>query len=100
MIFDSMTIHFRLSLILIIEGHKATLECEILGYPRPSVQWLKENEVIKSHDRFKIGSEGTTHYLIIDDLRPEDNGLYTVAATNNLGTSTSSAAINVLPGIV
>jgi hypothetical protein len=66
----------------------------------PSVQWLKDNKVIKAGDHFLTGSEGHKYYLIIKDIKPEDVGLYTVAATNPLGTSSSSAAINVLPGII
>ncbi|CAG2158572.1 unnamed protein product [Oppiella nova] len=81
------------------EGQTATLECEISGYPTPSVQWLKENKIISNEDRFETRSNGNKHYLIINDLKPEDVGLYTVAATNTLGTSSSSAAINVLPGV-
>jgi len=63
------------------------------------VQWLKDNKAIKTGDHFVTGSVGRKHYLIINDINPDDVGLYTVAATNSLGTSSSSAAINVLPGI-
>ena len=81
------------------EGQTATLDCEIFDNPMPSVQWLKDNQIISNEERYITRVEGRKHYLIITDLRHEDVGLYTVAATNSLGTSSSSAAINVLPGV-
>lgn len=57
------------------EAESITLEVE-LSREKPMVRWMKDWTPV-NNDRFRIGYNGTTHYLTIDPLRRSDSGEYT-----------------------
>ena len=57
------------------------LTCRASGYPKPEIQWHKDNQVISGF-RFKKTPQGD---LQITDVKPKDAGFYTCTASNVSG---------------
>lgn len=80
------------------EGSPIDLKVKIKGFPQPNLQWLKDGREIKpddDHIKTTQKPDGSIS-LTIDNATPNDSGKYTVIASNDLGTSSSSAKISVL----
>ncbi|KAK7126172.1 hypothetical protein R3I93_021530 [Phoxinus phoxinus] len=65
---------------------KAVLPCLALGYPKPEVSWIKEDDLIKVNSRISILESGS---LKINNIRKEDAGQYRCAARNSFGIAYS-----------
>ncbi|RZC41074.1 I-set and/or Spectrin domain containing protein, partial [Asbolus verrucosus] len=85
-----------LSDVLVSEGEKVAFEGNVTGEPRPEVKWLLNNQPITATDHVKIShdDEGTIR-LEIENVRPEDKGVYTVKATNSSGDAKCFAQLIV-----
>ncbi|XP_034035488.1 hemicentin-1 [Thalassophryne amazonica] len=71
------------------------LACQVQGTPPPTVQWLKDGEVIKStgNKRFRISPDGST--LTVAAAHTTDSGKYTCVATNAAGEEDRIFNLNV-----
>ena len=69
----------------------AILKCRAAGNPHPKVTWFKVNSTLPV-GRHAVESSGA---LILQDIRPEDEGQYTCKAENLLGTINASARLTV-----
>jgi len=71
----------------LIEGDKLELQCKVKGFPRPIVQWLKNNQVLNMTEgnRIQLGSLNgfPNAHLIIKAVEFEDAGDYTCRATSS-----------------
>lgn len=80
------------------QGSSLGLKVKVRAYPNEDLQWLRDGEKINAEgdDRIKItrGPDGTST-LTIDDVRPEDSGIYSAVASNESGTTKSSAYVAV-----
>ncbi|KAI2811059.1 hypothetical protein BLOT_002229 [Blomia tropicalis] len=83
-------------------GQPLTLKCIASGNPIPQVVWhIYDNLPIPDHiARYRIGDYVTrdsllVSYVNISSVLPEDGGLYTCSATNDVATVSHSARINV-----
>jgi len=83
----------------LIEGQSLHLECHV----RPtddanlSITWLKDGQPLQASHRFKhLSNFG---YVGLDFLQvyPEDSGLYTCRAKNNMGVAEVSCSLNCRP---
>lgn len=85
-----------LSDVLVSEGENVTLEGNVLGEPRPEVKWLLNNTPITASDHVKIihDAEGNIK-LEIENVKPEDKGVYTVKASNPSGDAKCFAQLIV-----
>lgn len=75
------------------------MKVKVQGEPQPQLKFLHDGvEIEPDNDRIKIKErpDGTTS-LVIDEAKPEDSGNYTVIASNDLGTATTSAEVTVEP---
>ncbi|CAG5130561.1 unnamed protein product, partial [Candidula unifasciata] len=70
-----------------------TLECEAHGIPRPVITWVRNGDVLKPSDYFKILSKGSLKIL---GLVNSDDGMYQCVAENELGDAQASAQLVVL----
>lgn len=64
-----------------------TFEGNVVGDPVPEIRWLLNNQPISDTDHVKIShdiNDGTIR-LEIENVRPEDKGVYTVKAVNSSG---------------
>ena len=73
-----------------------------LGNPEPNVRWKKDGREIKpkkKDKRFLISwdIDNNLNTLEIKDAEVEDSGVYTVEATNSLGTVQSTVTVTVQP---
>ena len=73
------------------ESQTAILKCTAAGNPPPKVTWFKVNSTLPV-GRHVVESSGA---LILQDIRPEDEGLYTCKAENLMGTISASARLTV-----
>jgi titin len=67
------------------EHTTAELACKITGRPLPDIKWYRYGKEIVSGRKHKMRSDGETHILSVADLSPQDEGHYTIIATNNVG---------------
>uniref|UniRef100_A0A8C5AZA6 non-specific serine/threonine protein kinase n=1 Tax=Gadus morhua TaxID=8049 RepID=A0A8C5AZA6_GADMO len=78
-------------------GETGVLRCKISGRPRPSIA-LKgpdQNPVVNT-DRLTITIRDTGDILLkICNVMPQDTGIYTCVAVNDLGSASTSASIKV-----
>ena len=69
----------------------AILKCTAAGNPPPKFTWFKVNSTLPV-GRHVVDSSGA---LILQDIRPEDEGQYTCKAENLMGTINASARLTV-----
>ncbi|XP_026135593.1 myotilin [Carassius auratus] len=86
-----------------VKGQLVVLECRIRGTPPLHISWFRENEqIIDSADfrilRKKASSASVPEELctlVITEAYPEDSGIFKCTATNQFGTVTCSAMLDV-----
>ncbi|XP_021696069.1 LOW QUALITY PROTEIN: obscurin [Aedes aegypti] len=79
-----------------LPGLEAKFPAKLVGTPRPTVQWYKNETPIYPSDRYKMKYEGEHCYLYIKECVESDTGLYSCIATNREGTSTVEAKLDVV----
>ncbi|XP_052813115.1 uncharacterized protein LOC128240501 isoform X5 [Mya arenaria] len=77
------------------EGSKAMFECRVMGIPEPEISWMKDGRVIVPGGRFHMTSEGGTCQMTIDNITPQDAGVYTCIISNAQGKSSSTASLKL-----
>ena len=73
------------------EGQTALLKCTAEGHPPPQVTWSKVKSSLPV-GRHVVESSGA---LIIKNVKPEDDGVYSCRAENLLGSVNASAKLTV-----
>ncbi|XP_046430781.1 obscurin isoform X5 [Neodiprion fabricii] len=83
--------------LTVVEGFPAKLEVKTIGKPPAQLKWLHNGvEVIPDGQHIKIiDLPDGTHAFVIDKARPEDSGEYQAVATNNQGSASSKANVDV-----
>lgn len=72
------------------------LKCRVIGTPYPKIKWFKDWQPLAESSRIHIKwEEPDCCTLALNDSILKDGGLYSCAATNVAGTSTTSAMLNV-----
>ncbi|XP_070568569.1 protein sax-3-like [Ptychodera flava] len=74
----------------ITTGSTARLQCEAHGYPKPTIRWLKDNEMI-SNPRITARDS----MLTIMNAQISDSGIYLCIASNPAGSVNVSAVLEV-----
>ncbi|XP_044192455.1 triple functional domain protein isoform X2 [Thunnus albacares] len=79
-------------------GESVTLRCKVCGRPRATVTWKGPNQSnLTNNGHFSIAYSDTGEATLrIIGAAPDDDGVYTCVATNELGSVTSSASLRVL----
>ena len=74
------------------EGNNATVSCNAIGNPSPSITWTKNGSIISTagDPRSTFGADNKS--LTITNVSRADSGQYQCVASNNLGKATSNAA--------
>lgn len=76
-------------------GGTAMLELQYKGYPKPEVVWKHEGETIEAGGKYKfLHEDAETMSLVIKGVQPEDAGIYSITARNELGED--STVINLI----
>ena len=76
---------------IVNESQTAILKCIADGNPKPTVTWSKLNSVLPV-GRHVVEPSGT---MTLNDVRPEDAGIYSCSADSLLGSANASAKIVV-----
>ncbi|VDK76342.1 unnamed protein product [Onchocerca ochengi] len=80
------------------EGARTVLEVRVLGEPPPTVQWKHNDQplytTLETHTEDDING---WYRVVIENIRPQHSGMYTVIAKNRAGEARSGATLNVEP---
>lgn len=82
----------RPSDVTVVVGESARLTCGASGQPEPTITWTKNGNAIPSTFQFTVDPNGD---LVINNIQPEDHGLYRCSATNNVQTIVAEARVHV-----
>ena len=89
---------------IITEGDTATITCEALGYPPPTIVWnridgnLSDRVSVSDSVSVPTGYGNVTRVsvnLTITNAYREDTGVYTCSANNRISSNNKNASITV-----
>ena len=76
-------------------GDQAQIPIKLSG-DENTVTWYKDSQLIKFDKRIRVVTDEYNSYrLVIDDLRPEDKGTYTIVIKNKAGQVEIKTVVNV-----
>ncbi|XP_053554191.1 obscurin-like protein 1 isoform X2 [Bombina bombina] len=84
-----------------LQGHRVILECKV-NPPRAKVTWLRGGREIQHSSKYQICVEDAFRQLIISDVTPEDEDVYTVSTTGGQSSArvfVEGLAIQLLRGL-
>nr|XP_031830862.1 fasciclin-2-like isoform X1 [Nomia melanderi] len=84
------------TMVDIIEGEDASIQCKAHGKPQPSISWVKLLNQQNLSDADRFGVNPTTGVLTITNVNREDSGKYQCTATNAVGSATMNITVNVI----
>ncbi|XP_076821519.1 myosin light chain kinase, smooth muscle-like isoform X3 [Clavelina lepadiformis] len=76
-------------------GDRVKFECKVDGRPKPTVVWEKDGKVVSASSRIRIMEVYGTHSLLISRVEHTDNGVYSLTASNHIGSDSCSAQLHV-----
>jgi len=68
-----------------IQGKPLKLQVEVIGNPKPNVEWFFEDRKVTANKFIKITENDTIHTLFIKETVLDDEGVYQCTATNKVG---------------
>ncbi|XP_030000348.1 hemicentin-1 [Sphaeramia orbicularis] len=77
----------------VIEGHMASLLCDVQAYPPPEITWTRDGQVLQFSTGFHVLPGG--QMLQLPRARLEDAGQYVCTATNSAGQDQKSILLSV-----
>ncbi|XP_067114846.1 tyrosine-protein kinase transmembrane receptor ROR2 isoform X2 [Osmerus mordax] len=85
--------------ITIVQGQTATLHCKVMGNPRPTIRWLKNDApVVQEQGRISIRKTEAGSKLRIQDLDTTDTGYYQCVASNTVKVISATGLLYVKLG--
>ena len=79
----------------VLIGEEVRLECQIVGRPRPRVEWLCDGSPVQGPRFVSVCDMDGTNLLLISPVTKEDDAEFECRATNPVGTASSFADIYV-----
>lgn len=77
------------------EGDLADFTCEVVGTPKPYLNWIYNGRQLVDDGKYVIFEEEGVNHLQIYDITPEDAGEYLVQAENEHGKVSCTADLQV-----
>uniref|UniRef100_A0AAG5CSE1 Twitchin n=1 Tax=Anopheles atroparvus TaxID=41427 RepID=A0AAG5CSE1_ANOAO len=88
----------KLKDVVAADGEPLQLNCHVNGDPLPQIVWTKDGKKLSSSDVIDIKYKSGIASLRINELFPEDSGLYVCTAKNSMGESSTQCTLNVKKG--
>uniref|UniRef100_A0A3P9IKN5 Ig-like domain-containing protein n=1 Tax=Oryzias latipes TaxID=8090 RepID=A0A3P9IKN5_ORYLA len=80
----------------VIEGEDVVMTAKFRGQPKPMVNWLKDNVMVKTVGRFVVHeTENATSELRINAAQKSDGGIYVCKIINEYGTKQAECRLKV-----
>ncbi|XP_056301239.1 leucine-rich repeat and fibronectin type-III domain-containing protein 2 [Danio aesculapii] len=80
--------------LLVLEGQTASLRCDAIGDPIPTIHWVTpEDRLLGNSSRTVVYRNGTLEILITTS---KDSGTFTCIAANLAGESTASVELSII----
>uniref|UniRef100_A0A5F8H955 Myomesin 3 n=1 Tax=Monodelphis domestica TaxID=13616 RepID=A0A5F8H955_MONDO len=79
----------------IMEDKTLCLTCIISGDPSPEITWLKNDQPVAFHDRYRMEVKGTVVTITIERVCSEDSGRYGIFVKNKYGSETGLVTVSV-----
>ncbi|XP_030627702.1 leucine-rich repeat and fibronectin type-III domain-containing protein 2 [Chanos chanos] len=80
--------------MLVLEGQTASLRCEAIGDPMPTIHWIApDDRLLGNSSRIVVYRNGTLEILITTS---KDYGTFTCIAANVAGESTASVELSII----
>ncbi|XP_031784410.1 obscurin isoform X4 [Nasonia vitripennis] len=77
-------------------GEPLKLRVQVVAFPNPTVQWFKDGMPLRPSKEIYFSNDPNGLIgMTIDELRPEDAGLYSIVVSNELGEATGSSNVEV-----
>ena len=76
-------------------GEEVHLECQIIGQPRPTVEWLCDGSPVQGRRFVSVSEKDGTNLLMISPVLESDDAEFECRATNPEGTISSTADVFV-----
>lgn len=83
--------------IAVVSGQPARFECIVQAEPQPNILWSKDRKIVENSTSHEIQYRNGVCRLTVMKAFPEDAGTYACTATNSLGSTVTSAHLEV-PG--
>ncbi|CAG2187950.1 TTN [Mytilus edulis] len=87
----------HLTSIKIPEGKELVLTVEYISQPESVVTWFVDEQPLVEQAEYKITIEKTFSTLVISEISPEDEGEYKVVVENDIGQTTTTCFVQVIP---
>ena len=71
------------------------LEAEVIGTPKPDIEWYKGTKELSDGVKYQITREGDKCILVINNANPDDVDEYSIKARNKGGSRMSRCNVNV-----
>nr|XP_022301749.1 muscle M-line assembly protein unc-89-like isoform X1 [Crassostrea virginica] len=80
----------------VYQGKSTTLDCVIKGVPEPEVKWLRHGkEIFSRSGKYILTAINQQYSLTVEDFKKSDEGCYTIEASNDSGSCSSSAYLTM-----
>ncbi|TRY93441.1 hypothetical protein DNTS_005742 [Danionella cerebrum] len=79
----------------VMDGSQVSMSVEVTGFPVPEVVWLHNGKEIQESEDFHYEKKGCRYTLFIQEVFPEDTGMYTCEVWNEAGDARTEALLTV-----
>ncbi|XP_037720926.1 twitchin isoform X30 [Drosophila subpulchrella] len=83
--------------LTIRDGEQLILTCHVKGDPEPQITWSKNGKSISSSDIMDLKYKNGIATLTINEVFPEDEGVFTCTATNSISAVETKCKLTIKP---
>lgn len=93
--------YFKSGTITVKKGEAIEIPAEVIGIPMPKSEWSRDGNIIEDQtENFLINTEVLSYSkahttLSIPETDRKDSGLYTLAASNHLGSAYQNIKVEI-----